>query len=65
MAGVVLASIVVLLASAISGVVLASRPTQAQAASPRVTGTAQRASINASAQTLNASATSKSSAARL
>jgi hypothetical protein len=65
MAGVVLASLVVLLASAISGVVLASRPGKAQAASPRVTGTAQRASINASAQTLNASATPKSSAAHL
>ena len=64
-AGVVLASVVVLIVSAISTGVILTRPTPAQAAAPRVTGTGQAASINATAQTQNASATPKTGAARL
>jgi hypothetical protein len=59
------ASVVVMIVSTILGVFIVTRPAQAQAAVAQVTGTAQRASINATAQTLNPSATPKSSAARL
>src|SRR5260370_22867346 len=64
-AGVVLAFVVVLIVSAISTGVILTRPTPAQPAAPRVTGTSQTASINAAAQTQNASATPQTGAARL
>ena len=64
MAGVVLASVVTLVV-AISGSLLVTQPGVAQAATSRVTGTAERASIAASVQTIHPSATPSSSAARL
>src|SRR5690242_20276103 len=64
MVGVVLASVVTLVV-AVSGSLLVTQPGVAHAATSRVTGTAERASITASVQTIHPSATPSSSAARL